>query len=285
MPSNLNIKEAVLASQRCWAAAHGKHADERGYLDSYELNLASPMSATSLAAFSSGDGGEMKGRPGRPAKMSALHSSSALAVNVFDHWTNRDRSPLQRALGLPSVIVRVDFECKCATGLSGNPPNLDVALPLRDGTVLAIESKFTEWMTAKRPRLPDFATKYLSRERRLWEVRGLVRCQRLAEAVADGSEQFRHLDVLQLLKHALGLATCYPGRFSLGYCYAYQSGPKQELHAAEVQRFDDFVGPEIQFRPLDYKTLIERLADACGAQPEHLAYVTYLQARYGSGST
>ena len=32
--------------------------------------------------------------------MRALHSSSALAVNFFDYWTNKDKSPLLSALGI-----------------------------------------------------------------------------------------------------------------------------------------------------------------------------------------
>ena len=34
--------------------------------------------------------------------MRALHSSSALAVNFFDYWTDRDKTPILSALGIDS---------------------------------------------------------------------------------------------------------------------------------------------------------------------------------------
>ncbi len=47
-----------------------------------------PLSAfipETLEAFRRGDGQEL-GRPGSPGKMQAVQSSSALAVNAFQHW-------------------------------------------------------------------------------------------------------------------------------------------------------------------------------------------------------
>ena len=88
----------------------------------------------------------MDGRT-RPAKMKALHSSSALAVNFFDLWTGRDPDPLKKALNLDKEILDIQFERQYPTGLAGNPPNLDVALDLEGGLTLAIESKFSEWLT------------------------------------------------------------------------------------------------------------------------------------------
>lgn len=44
-------------------------------------------------------------------------------------------------------------------------------------------------------------------------------CQSLAIDVDKGLERFRYLDVPQLLKHALGLATQLGDRFMLYYAY------------------------------------------------------------------
>ena len=81
------------------------------------------MSGQAKAAFERGSGAELLDTPSRPAKMKALHSSSALAVNFFDYWAGTDSSPLQRALDLESQIVKVDFEAQYPTGLTGSPPN------------------------------------------------------------------------------------------------------------------------------------------------------------------
>jgi hypothetical protein len=118
----------VRQHQERWAATQGQAVDARGYLKTVELNLREPLSAKAGAAFAAGDGGELTDSRSRPAKMRALHSSSALAVNVFDFWTTHDPTPLAEALQLEHPIVDVGFECKLSTGLPGNPPNLDVVL-------------------------------------------------------------------------------------------------------------------------------------------------------------
>ena len=58
-----------------------------------------------------------------PAKMKALYSSSDLAVNVFDYWSQHDVAPLAAALALDESILSVAFEAQYPTGLGGNPPN------------------------------------------------------------------------------------------------------------------------------------------------------------------
>jgi hypothetical protein len=74
--------------------------------------------------------------------MRALHSSSALTVNVFDTWVDRNASPLLSALNVEPGEVDVRFEEQYPTGLPGNPPNLDVVLRRPGGHLIAIESKF-----------------------------------------------------------------------------------------------------------------------------------------------
>jgi hypothetical protein len=97
----------VRRDQERWARAQGYAVDARGYLKTVELNLREPLSARARAAFDAGDGGELSDSRSRPAKMRALHSSSALAVNVFDYWTAHDPAPLAKALQLKHPIVAV----------------------------------------------------------------------------------------------------------------------------------------------------------------------------------
>lgn len=81
--------------------------------------------------------------------MHALHSLAALAVNVFDYWTDRALEPLVSVLGLQGRAMKLAFECQFPTGLGGTPPNLDVAIFFQDTSLTAIESKFSEWLTPK----------------------------------------------------------------------------------------------------------------------------------------
>jgi hypothetical protein len=123
--------------------ATGRTPDGQGYLDTVDSNLWRPMCERSRTAFQNGSGGELE------RKMRALHSSSALAVNFFEYWVDTDRLPLQQVLDLGSDIRGIAFEAQHHTGLKGNPPNLDVAISLASGHIMAIESKFCEWLTPK----------------------------------------------------------------------------------------------------------------------------------------
>lgn len=116
----------------------------KGYCTAPEHNLPwlTPEIRRELEA---GDGGEF-GKPGKRARIAALHSSAALAMNFFGYWTTRDPSPLQSALRPESPIERIRFEEKFPTPVGPRAPNLDVVLHLADGSLLAIES------TLERPR-------------------------------------------------------------------------------------------------------------------------------------
>ena len=75
--------------------------------------------------------------------MRALHSSSALAANLFDYWTERDKSPLLAALGVDAKgETSLDFEARFPTGLGGTPPHFDMAMRRSTGFVVAVEAKF-----------------------------------------------------------------------------------------------------------------------------------------------
>lgn len=232
----MSSRADLLNRQRRWAFSTGLNPDYRGYLSTVEDNLFQPLSESTRRAFEQGSGSELLDTPSRPAKMKALHSSSALAVNVFDNWVERDKGPLQRALGLEREITSIAFEGQYPTGLLGNPPNLDVVLELADGHIIGIESKFSEWMTPKPKGKEPFKDKYFPEGEGLWAARGLPRCQALAEGMRDGRETFRYLDVAQLLKHALGLATQLGEGFSLFYIYYDWPGKASNVHRDEVER-------------------------------------------------
>ncbi len=212
--------------------------------------------------------------------MKALHSSSSLAVNVFDYWADRDRAPLANALQLHEPISDMVFEEKFPTGLPGNAPNLDVVLTLASGHIVGVESKFTEWMTPKAKDYVPFRDAYFPGQPGLWAALNLPKCQELAEAMFVGRQRFRHLDSAQLLKHALGLARHSQGRFSLLYIYFDWPCTAREPHLLELDSFSALVGAEIGFRPLSYQALFAKLQGEL--HPEDARYRDYLRNRYFS---
>lgn len=272
---------AAKRAQRLWAARTGHDVDERGYVAHYQANLLAPISPAAQKAFGRGAGAELVDSGGKAAKMRALHSSSALVVNVFDHWHDRDRRPLLDALGCSSVAAVLEFEAPLRTGAGGIPPHLDVLLRCDDGSTIGIESKFTEWMTTKK-RMGDKVKPYFDEhDESYWSRAGLHASHRLAMAVRDGAATFKHLDVPQLLKHALGLAAAARGSsWSLLYLFFDSTGALQRNHHDDLRRFTAVVGDELQFTMLSYQELFGRLfADESAVDP---AYASYIRCRYGA---
>jgi hypothetical protein len=276
----MSSKTELLQHQRNWAESYGLKPDARGYLTDVASNLLRPIDSKTRSAFENGSGSELRDTPTRPAKMKALHSSSALAVNVFDSWVSRDKSALQTALQLDRDILSVSFEAQFPTGLTGNPPNLDVTLELADGFVIGIESKFSEWLTPKPVSKEPFKSKYFPQGIRLWEEKGLPVCQELAEQMNSGATRFRYLDAAQLLKHALGMATQLGDKFSLYYMYLELPGKESNIHIEEVSQFASCLGAELGFKAITYQQLLSSLQHEQGAD---LDYLNYLRKRYCDG--
>ena len=215
--------------------------------------------------------------------MRALHSSSALAANFFDYWTDRDKTPITSALGIePGEGASLDFEAQFHTGLGGTPPHLDVAITSSTGFVVAVEGKFTEHLKRSTSGKSNFTMAYFPKSTGRWIGKDLPACQSLAEELwaeelRGGRQRFEYLDPRQLLKHALGLATQLGNKFSLYYLYYDWSGYGTETHRREIDSFGERVGDEIRFKALTYQEVFERLRDSGQAGSE---YLEYLETRY-----
>src|ERR1700687_927463 len=97
----MRIRETWKADQSRWAAEHGYSPDEKGYVKDLNFNLFQPMSQATKKDFDNGSGSEIHPRRrGDQPKMHALHSSSALACNVFDYWRSKGVGPVGAALGI-----------------------------------------------------------------------------------------------------------------------------------------------------------------------------------------
>jgi hypothetical protein len=276
----MNAATQIRNQQRQWAKHAGHKADLRGYVRKVDDNLWRPLHPETRREFEQASGNELRGQRTRPAKLRALHSSAALACNVFDFWRDRDKRTLARALGLDEAISSLSFEVKLSTGLVGTPPNLDVFLTLASGRSVAIESKFTE-LYASRSSATPFKAKYFPKSRKLWAEVGLPRCQDLAAAVDRGRTEFEILAPAQLLKHALGIATQHRDRGALLYVFYDVAGSEGAQHRKEMAVFTDLVGGELGFRGLSYQDLFQGLGSF--ETPEESSFIRYLRERYFPG--
>lgn len=279
--ASMNEERFLRTRQVAWATSERKEPDALGYLPTIDANLFRPLHEATLKEFERGSGGELSGRGDRPAKMRALHSSAALACNVFDYWRGRDSRALTEALDCPALIRDIGFETQLPTGLEGTPPNLDLLLTLDSGERVGVESKFTELYSGQAS-TPPFKAKYFPAGNGLWRIRGLPHCQDMAEGMRRGALEFSVLNAAQLLKHALGLATGFGDRARLLYLYFDSDGPKGSAHRAEVERFKDLLAGELAFIGISYQDVFARLRPRLG--PADTAYGEYLQNRYFSPS-
>lgn len=156
----MNSYEYILSKQIQWALNHnikliGSKSD-RGrpaYTSKLEDNLFEPPLDNTIQAFQSGDGGEILSDSSGPAKMNAVHSSSALSVNIFQYWEKINQvSSIASSCGLCNKNNKISesilFEQKYP--ISGSfklHPNIDVIIKNKPGSkykVYAIECKFSE---------------------------------------------------------------------------------------------------------------------------------------------
>jgi hypothetical protein len=251
------------------------------YLRDYALNLLEPLSLDTKRQFEGADGNELAHGGRRPAKMAALHSSSALACNFFHYWHSRDLVTLVLdACGLPAErMARFEFETKLPIDARFKyAPNLDACVTYADGEPIAlagIECKFCEpYAGQKRP----LSAKYLDDALApLWKDRPALLA--LAKACTGPELAYVHLDVAQLLKHLLGLRKQGSGRPThLLYLYIDHAGPAATRHRDEIQRFASAaMADEVGFSAVSYQSVMSLLAQHCTA---HAQWFEYMSARY-----
>lgn len=269
-------KTTLLRAQRRWADAHGVRFDAHACVRELDDNLRAPLDGAALAEFQRGS--ELTPGSTRAARLYSLCSSAALVVNVFGRWRGRDQTALLEALGVGGAGgTRLKFEEPLPTGLPGDPPTVDVALYRPDGRWVAVESKYTEWLTPRPRRLRAFKDKYFAQGKQVWAAAGLPRCQALAEDLQDGRERLKHLNAAQLLKHALGLAHNRLSTSTLVYLYYEAAGREAAPHRAEIDRVFERLAPEIELRVSTYQALFGALRDVPDLERD---YVDYLARRY-----
>jgi hypothetical protein len=271
-------RRELLRRQRRWAQRAGFAVDAAGYLPTVGDNLRAPLSAAALADFNARGAAEFHDVERHAARMRAVHSSTALGVNLFDQWNRAEPAPLAEALRLPAPICRLAFEPHLPTAAGGSPANPDLAIELHTGELVAVECKFSEWLVPARKRRDIFAGRYFPAGAGVWREAGLPACQSLADDLQSGREYFRYLEADQLLKHALGLQAAGRSRWRLIYLYYEWPGRTGLAHRAELRRFAAHVQGEAGFSSTTVQAVIAGLRKSAAAV--EAGYLEYLQLRY-----
>lgn len=280
----------ILTKQVEWARNQGidliGSQGERGrpaYTTTLDANLFQPLLPDIRSAFEDGDGKEL-GDGRVPGKMQAVHSSSALGVNVFQYWHSiADPATIAAACGLckagSTAPISIEFERKWPVHPSFPlAPNIDVVIRTQNSAIraLAIECKFSEAYGSHGH--SGLKPRYLSECDDLW--RDIPSLREFAETISPDDTSFEHLHPAQLVKHALGLKRAY-GRTGFRLLYLWYDAPRPEgyRHREECERFGAIAKRDgIHFHSMSYQELIARLAR--DARDKHAAYVGYLTERY-----
>ncbi len=322
--------DLILVQQQEWAKEKtlvlvsgkiidGEECKDKNYLETIEDNIfpvdkTKGLTPKNIDAYNKGGGSETKTITHRP-KMSALHSSSALVVNLFQYWQNQkmNRTPLLIALGLINDNdkvgdVKIKFEeklqikyedGKIIKNVKFGTPNLDVMIEFED-QIIAIESKFTEPYNNGSDKNSEMQDSYIKKES-LWK--GIPHIEKLANAIHGQNYQIenckikesievlrktKHLDAAQLIKHILGLRTdnekiSKDKKITLLYLwYDVPNTKEAKEHQEEIEVFASIAKADgINFRHITYQKVIEYLDKKEYKNIEKFKeYINYLKDRY-----
>lgn len=260
---------------------------ERGratYTQDLNQNLFEPLLEENRKRFMSGNGQEVLSSLESPAKMQALHSSSALGVNVFQYWQKRELfKEIASACGFcnrnSNYSESIVFEDKYPIDTEFViPPNIDVVFynyPTLPVELFAVECKFSEAYGGRAH--SGLKSKYLD-EKNLWT--DLPALNELGWETNRVAKRYSYLDAAQLIKHILGLKTSVGRKgFKLLYLWYDVLGIDGAGHRAEVEDFTKIAELDgINFLSMTFQELITNLDRDYRA--EHSEYIKYLTERY-----
>lgn len=285
----MRAHEYILAKQAAWARRRdvtlvGSQGGRgrRTYASVLDENLIVPLLPSTRQSFLEGDGNEL-GNGALPGKMQAIHSSSALGVNVFEYWKHvGEPGQIAAACRLckagSAAPIDLDFEVKLQIHDSFSfSPNLDVVIWNREGErirALGVECKYSEAYGQRNH--SGLKPAYLELDE-IWI--GLPQLRQFSGTISPDDSQFQHLHPAQLVKHILGLTRAFGSRrFRLLYLWYDVLGVEGARHAAEVESFAEIARADgVLFHSLTYQELI------CGMSLKlegHDDYVQYLMGRY-----
>ncbi len=280
----------ITSKQTQWALNHGipligsKGVKGRAaYTPELNQNLFEPLSLDTRKSFEQGDGHEIKGNP---ARMQAVHSSSALGVNVFQYWQEIQQvSVIASACGFcqkgNAVSKKIVFEEKYPVDDNFDKfpkaPNIDIVFHNVDSAQFkrfAVECKFTEAYRSRKNK--GLKPAYLELIQLWADIPNLFD---FARSISP-DENFIHLDSAQLIKHILGLKRKFgKSGFRLLYLWYDVFGQEGTIHRGEIDKFLKITkADDIYFKAMSYQELILVLSRECWQ--EHPHYIKYLSERY-----
>lgn len=257
---------------------------EPNYTLDLTSNLYEELTSEARDEFERGAGQELAPNASGICPMQALHSSAAMAVNLFHYWRRRRLfTEALRALGVPSsVITAITFERKYMVVADHQrygfrePPHLDIGVDCEnDSFRVGIECKLYEPYRNNRPEL--LKKPYLNLTE-AWD--DIPHCRGLAEQLARGDAGFHRLGPTQLIRHILGLKCDLTKKhFRLIYLYLDAPGDEAAEHRAEIENFKAITDSDgIHFVPITVQESIIRMIKL--HRKEHGKYIDYLSERY-----
>ncbi len=284
----MNAFDYILSKQVQWA--HRKNITligskgSRGrpaYTEKLDDNLFKPLLTDVQKKIEEGDGGELTGKP---CKMQAVHSSSALSVNIFQYWKGVAQIPAVAATcGFcnrnNNTSQDINFEVKFSISNKFQySPNIDVVIrnsPKSRFNVFAIECKFSEAYSSRKHSGID--PKYIELKNVWADIPNLYK---FAKTISPDDDKFIHLHSAQLIKHILGLKQKYgKKKFRLLYLWYDSIGPESARHHSEINEFIEITKADgIYFHAMSYQELIIKLSK--NYQDMHRDYVDYITGRY-----
>ena len=284
----MNAHEYILYKQIQWAYRNdivliGSKGDRgrKAYTQKLDNNLFEPLLPETEKNFKDADGKELTGNP---CKMQAVHSSSALGVNIFQYWKKTNQIPAIAAacrfcnIGNTSSQC-IDFEVKYPiSGKFPLSPNIDVVInnsPESRFEVFAIECKFSEAYYSRAH--SGLSPKYIKLNK-VWD--NMPNLLELAKEISPDDNRFTRLHPAQLIKHILGLKEAFgKNKFRLLYLWYDTIGPESMKHHEEIEKFIEITKTDgVHFHAMSYQDLIVKLAK--NYRSLHRSYIDYITGRY-----
>lgn len=289
----MNAYEYILAKQIQWALNRGipliGSKGKRGrpaYTPKLSQNLFEPLEQTVRNCFLKGDGNEIPSNENvdSPAKMQAVHSSSALGVNIFQYWIKNNQIPvIASACGFckkgNNVSEKIVFEDKYPIdGKFQFSPNIDVVFWNSESSKykrFAVECKFSEAYGSQGH--GGLKSQYLELGHLWKDIPNLLK---LAKTLCPDDKKFTYLHAAQLIKHVLGLKKEFGiNGFRLLYLWYAGLGEEGVKHRSEIEELSKVMEADgVKFHSMSYQKLITNLSN--DYRQEHQKYITYLTERY-----
>ncbi len=284
----------ILSKQIQWAKRKnikliGSKVDKGfpAYTQKLDNNLFEPLASDVFDELSKGDGGEILSKNNLPAKVNAVHSSSALGINMFHYWkTSGKIDNIAHACGLCAkqnkTQTDIHFEQKFIISKTFQYcPNIDVVIENNDKAkfkVYAIECKFTEPYSNRGHGGID--KQYLTNDiSPLWK--DIPNLYELAKKISPDDNEYKFLHPAQLIKHILGLIKNFDWKKSFRLLYLWYDvlGEEGYFHRKEVEKFAECTKADgIKFSSITYQELITFLAYNYYNTNEK--YIDYMTDRY-----